>query len=201
MFNSGQDRNTHRTATFSKTSPNAVVPDKGERVTDAAYDIEIIGRHENRAEDMFQECNVFTTGLQLKPAPGQFILITAAPSLYKTGYTLMDSPIIINSSDTGELLVPLYKFRETDDLELPYPALRCISFNFVQYAPFIDALGGKPVRNRMPEFVHNADYADEDDLDIKPMRRQASRSTVTRTAAAPNRRGPVESTSRNNFMS
>jgi hypothetical protein len=102
-----------------KLHPNADMIAK-ENQSDIGWELTVIGRDENRVEDVFQDVNVFTTGLSLECPKGYHIEIVGHPALYKAGYTLMDGPRIINPEDRSEIKVPLYKFKEVEDLELPF---------------------------------------------------------------------------------
>ena len=97
--------------------PQAEVPVKDEG--DVGWAITLVGRTENRAEDDFGEMNGFGTGLQLCPPDGHYLEVMALPSLYKQGYNLASGPIIIGPNNKDELVIPLMKFRESNDLELP----------------------------------------------------------------------------------
>ena len=104
--------------------PQAEVPTKEEG--DVSWVITLVGRTENRAEDDFGEMNGFCTGLQLCPPEGYYLEVMALPALYKHGYNLAAGPIIIGPNNKDELVVPLMKFRETNDLELPIQAVQVI---------------------------------------------------------------------------
>ncbi len=108
----------------SQTHPSAVFPKK-ERGTNVCFEITLIGRTENRAEDIFGDVNLFTTGIQISPPEDYYIEITADKLLYRSGYMLA-SPIIINPGEKGELIIPLYKFKENDDIELPFVAVQLV---------------------------------------------------------------------------
>lgn len=107
--------------TFKKIHPNADLPCK-ESPHDAAWEITIIGRDENRVEDVFSDVNVFTTGLTVQPPKDYHVEILEHPQLYKTGYSFVGAPRVINPEDQSEILIPLFKFKEAEDLELPFRA-------------------------------------------------------------------------------
>lgn len=89
---------------------------------DFAYEVTIVGRDENRVEDIQGEVNVFTTGLVIETPKNAHIEILEHPQLYKAGYTLQGGVRLYNQASDGELLIPLYKFKDVEDLELPFRA-------------------------------------------------------------------------------
>ena len=111
---------------IQKLRPEAILPYK-ERDSDIGYDITLIGRTENRAEDDMGAVGNFRTGLALTPPKGYFIEMVARSSLHKHGYMLATGVSIIDPEYTGELIVPLYKFKENaEDLEMPFRAVQLI---------------------------------------------------------------------------
>ena len=104
--------------------PQAEVPVNDEG--DVGWVITLVGRTENRAEDDFGEMNGFSTGLQLCPPEGYYLEVVALPSLYKHGYNLASGAIVIGPNNKDELVIPLMKFRESNDLELPIQAVQVI---------------------------------------------------------------------------
>jgi len=85
----------------------------------AGWEITFINRTDNRVEDEVGEINNFDTGLCTKLSTGSYIEIVPHPQLINHGY-MIPGPVIIDSAHTGNLTVPLYKFREGDDIELPF---------------------------------------------------------------------------------
>ena len=104
-----------------KIHPNAEIPFK-ENETDAGWDITVVSRCDSRAEDVHQDVNTFSTGMVIRPPPHYHFEVFPHPALYKAGYMLAGSPLIINPEDDEELILPLYKYRESEDLELPFRA-------------------------------------------------------------------------------
>ena len=104
--------------------PQAEVPTKDEG--DVGWVITLVGRTENRAEDDFGDMNGFCTGLQLCPPEGHYLEVVALPALYKHGYNLASGSIVIGPNNKDELVIPLMKFREANDLELPIQAVQVI---------------------------------------------------------------------------
>lgn len=108
-----------------KLHPKAEFPYK-ENTSDAGYDVTLVNRCENRAEDDTGEVNNFGTGIALSPPSGYYFEMVARSSLHKSGYMLATGTSIIDPGYTGELIVPLYKYKEAGDLELPFRAVQLI---------------------------------------------------------------------------
>jgi len=105
--------------TAIKLTPEAEIPFKEEE-TDAGWNITIVGRCNNREEDVFGDANTFSTGLILKPPRNYHFEVIEHSSLYKTGYTLCGGTRIIHPTNEDELIIPLYKFKDSDDLSTPF---------------------------------------------------------------------------------
>ncbi len=108
-----------------KTNPHADFPAK-ENVNDVEWNITLVSRTDNRAEDETGEINYFNTGLHIKPPKGYFLELIASKALYRTGY-MLTGPVIIEPDNKGELIVPLYKFRDSEDIELPFVAVSLLT--------------------------------------------------------------------------
>ncbi len=108
-----------------KTHPSAEFPFK-ENPSNIGYDVTLISRTENRAEDDTGDVNNFHTGIAVSPPIGHYIEVIVKPSLYKHGYTLATGVLVIDPDDKGELIIPLHKFKEAEDLELPFRAVQLI---------------------------------------------------------------------------
>lgn len=106
-----------------KIHPAAEIPFKDD-YTQVTWDLNIIGRDENRVDDIYGDVNVFTTGIKVKPPLNYHFELLEHPQLYKTGYSLAGGVRIIEDSE--EITVPLFKFKESEDLELPFRAVRLI---------------------------------------------------------------------------
>lgn len=90
------------------------------------YNITLIARTDSRSEDNHMEVNTFHTGLSVMSIPkNSFLEVIPHPSLYKNGYMLV-GPIIIDNSTKGELIIPLYKYKDVDCLDLPFPAVQLV---------------------------------------------------------------------------
>jgi hypothetical protein len=108
-----------------KLKPTAEPPFK-EDIKNIAFEITIIERVDNRADDVYGDVNDFSTGLILNAPKHYHIEIIEHPALHKTGYMLVGGPRIINPDNTEELILPLYKFKESEDLELPFRAAQLV---------------------------------------------------------------------------
>lgn len=108
-----------------KVQPQAEHPYK-EHDQDVGYNVTLIGRKENRAEDSTDEVNEFNTGLILAPTEGYYLEMYAHKDLHKHGYNLITGVSIIDPTFRGELIVPLYKFSDVPDIELPFNAVQLI---------------------------------------------------------------------------
>jgi len=108
-----------------KLNPTAELPVKV-RQSDIGYDLTLISRSDNRAEDNVHEVNMFSTGLAVTPPPGYYFELMVRSSLHRNGYMLATGTSIIDPEYTGELLVPLYKFKQSPDLDLPFRAVQLV---------------------------------------------------------------------------
>jgi len=91
-----------------------------ENESDPGYNITVTHRCDNRAEDMVGEVNMFSTGLIVRPPKHAHMEVFPHPNLYKAGYMLV-GPLIVSESEE-ELTLPLYKYKDGNDLDLPYVA-------------------------------------------------------------------------------
>lgn len=121
--------------TCTTTRPDAETPFK-ENHKNAAWEITIVGRSENRAEDVYGDVNNFDTGLVLNAPPNYHLEVIEHPALHKAGYMLTGGPIIINPDNTEELIIPLYKYKESEDIELPFRAALLL-LRPTEYAPIL----------------------------------------------------------------
>lgn len=110
---------------YQKMVPDAEDPYK-ERPSDAGWDLTLISRTDQRSEDDIGEVNMYDTGLRMAPPEGYHIELYARSSLQKLGYMLGNNVGIIDPEYRGNILVGLYKFKEADDLELPFRGVQMI---------------------------------------------------------------------------
>lgn len=99
--------------------PNAEHP----RLTGSAnttFVITAVARTEDRLEDEVNQVNEFRTGLVFEVPKGRSAMIFPHPSLARQGYVFGTSPILLDAVPGEELIIPLIKFREIDDLQLPF---------------------------------------------------------------------------------
>ena len=108
-----------------KLHPGAEFPYR-ENPTDVGYDMTLVARTDNRAEDDTGDVNNFNTGIALTPPDGYYLEMVAMPALHKHGYMLATGTHIINPGFVGEIIVPLYKYKEAEDLELPFRAVQLV---------------------------------------------------------------------------
>lgn len=113
-----------RGVNITRIKANAQFPDRVLGTSGYVYNITLVDRAEKRKEDQLSDINLFGTGLVINPDPGYIALITASPQLLKTGY-FMPGPVVVAPDTTTELMIPLFKCRETT-LDLPYLACRMV---------------------------------------------------------------------------
>ena len=107
--------------------PEAAFPSKEEgKGNDVGYGVSLVQRSENRSEDTTHEVNNFRTGIVLSPPNGYYVEVIATSSLHKHGYFLATGTSVINPGNSSELIVPLYKYKEVSDIELPFRAVQII---------------------------------------------------------------------------
>jgi len=107
-----------------KSDPHGEFP-RREQDSQIGRFVYLIGRKDSRAEDDAHEINYFTTGISMCPPADHYIEVVALPEMLKLGY-MLPGPIIISPGNSQELVVPLFKFRECEDIELPIRAVRAI---------------------------------------------------------------------------
>jgi hypothetical protein len=105
-----------------KTRVTAELPFQ-ECQSDVIFNVVLINRSDDRAEDDTNAINFFETGLVFKPPPGSYIMLTASYELYNRGY-MLPTPVIINPEDENDVRIPLYKYREGADIELPFTGVQ-----------------------------------------------------------------------------
>jgi hypothetical protein len=128
----------------TRLDPNAEVPSK-ETLSDVYHDISVVKREDNRVDDVQNDANTFGTGLRIQPPRDYHIEIFEHPELYKAGYSLVGGVRFINPTDEGELILPLMKFKEGEDIELPFKVAVMV-LRETQYAN-VALSSGKKTRN------------------------------------------------------
>jgi dUTPase len=113
------------TALVQLMHPHANVPVKtfDESI---GYDVELVERCDGRTEDMVNDVTLFDTGLVIKPPEGYYFEMVARRSLYKEGYMMANGVEIIDPCYRGNVIVALYKFKDGDDIKLPFGAVQLI---------------------------------------------------------------------------
>lgn len=91
---------------------------------DVGWEVTLLNRKDNRSEDAYQDVNYFLTGIQLPRDSSFYYEIVPKNDLIKMGYCML-GPMVIDSTH-GELAIPLYKFKETEDIELPFAAVQLL---------------------------------------------------------------------------
>lgn len=127
--------------------PNGIIPQKS-HPDDPGYDITLVGRKDDRHEDTNYGVNEFTTSIAVSPPAGHYLVVVAHGSLQMQGYNIIGGSFIIHPSHTGELIIPLYKFREVPDIQLPCACLQLIPVpivtSFVEKVAFIGTVQKEP---------------------------------------------------------
>lgn len=118
---------------YTKLKPNAEDPVKDE-LKNIVYELTIVERTDNRTEDIIGDVNTFSTCLTVSPPKHYHLEIMQHPSLVKTGYMLAGGPFIIEPDTQEEIIIPLFKFKEAEDLELPFKAAVMV-LRQSEYAP------------------------------------------------------------------
>lgn len=92
------------------------------------WDITLTSRVGDRAEDIINAPNEFSTGLKIRLDDGHTLDFVASPELMGSGYIVYGGTytVIHSDLDGDELIVPLMKISEGDDIELPTSGVRMI---------------------------------------------------------------------------
>lgn len=136
-------------AVIKKTSPMALFPSK-EFEDDVGYSVTLTTRVDNRDEDTAHAVNLYGTSLEITPPDKHYFRIIALPTLHKHGYTLASGECIIGPNHTGEVIIPLYKFTQEDDFDLPFKAVQLILCPIV-YAHVCEAIAPKQLGGYQPQ--------------------------------------------------
>lgn len=107
--------------TVTKYHPDAVDIGDRENFDDPYWVLPVVTRFENRVDDVLNDVNEFGTGLSLRAPKHYHLEIIEHPQLHKAGYSLVGGPRIITpAAAEQEIVLPLMKFREGDDISLPF---------------------------------------------------------------------------------
>ena len=130
-----------------KLHPQAEAPYKPDgRHQDPYWHLTVVSRSGNRVDDIQGGYNEFETGLCIKCPKHYHLEIFEHPDLYKAGYSM--SPRILSPNATDEqIMLPLYKFNDGEDLSLPFP-VAIIVMRETQYTT-IAAVSNQPVQQPM----------------------------------------------------
>lgn len=130
---------------FSLLRPEASIPLKSS-TSNVCWDLTIVARDDNREEDTTNKVNTFRTGIGLVPPKGYHFEIVAKTILADQGY-ILPSTIIINPDDNEEIVVPLIKFGNTEDLELPCSYLQLV-LRETNYCNFVQKVSKEAVQKQ-----------------------------------------------------
>jgi hypothetical protein len=147
------------------------------------YNVTLIARTESRSEDNQFDIGTFHTGLAIFSLPEDVYLeLIPHPTLYKNGYTL-PGPVIFDSSHVGEIIVPLYKFKDVDCLELPFPA---VQFVVKQHVPVHIAAAPEEIKSKdefspytMPTVMYQAESSSRGEPSYKGSSRKGGPSNLS----------------------
>lgn len=106
-----------------KTDPHAEYPTP---ITPHIFRLSLTRRSEGRAEDDVGEVNYYDLGLKFNCLQNTMIEIVPSEELAKMGYMMPSSYKIFPEASIDEqepVRIGLYKFREADDLDLPFECL------------------------------------------------------------------------------
>jgi len=110
-------------ANVAKIHASAELPRKDD--PESVYHVlTLCERMGNRAEDDVGLINEFGIGLTILPPKGYYFEMYGLPTLLKHGYSF-EGPYIIDRT-TGPLVISLLKFKDGDDLELPFEAVMLV---------------------------------------------------------------------------
>lgn len=112
---------------YRKVTPNAEDPYLHDN-SEVGINIVLIARSDERIDDTVNDICTFDTGLLLQPVGGSYGMLIATTDLLLKGYTI-PSPILIETGSDEPIKVPLYKFREGEDLELPCTGVKLVMFH------------------------------------------------------------------------
>lgn len=113
------------TLLFQTTRPNAEIPFR-DSIYDVAFKMTLIEKSDKRQQDDVSESNNYETYIAAEFPVGFHAEITGTEELLSKGYMLAISPLIISSNNRSPIKIPLFKFREGEDLELPYACVAVI---------------------------------------------------------------------------
>ena len=156
----------------TKSHGDAEVPFK-ENDSDVGWQLTLIRRCDNRVEDVERDVNTFTTGLKISPPKNYHLEVIEHPNLRGTGYTMIGVPLIINPDCQEELVISLFKFKEGEDLPLPFIAASLV-LRQTEYASI--TLEQPKARVR----IHRDETDDDIEYVPKSSKRNASSSSSSR---------------------
>lgn len=169
------------------TSPEAEVPFK-ENLSDVGWNLTLVGRVNNRIDDLLCEVNEFTTGVKLAPPPGYYFEVILSPEMARNGYMLATGACMALNPSTSrdEIVVPLYKFKECDDLSLPCRGVLIVLREALYaHAHTVKSLAVKSEPRGRGTFSLSTTEEDEIELPVaRPARRTKSATSTTKTTGS-----------------
>ena len=150
---------------IQKLQPSAVLPERNDQ-TEVSYNVTLTGRTEDRTEDDVSEDCSFNTGIEITPPTDHYISVVPNNDLHKCGYMFMGPYIAPRGT---ELIVVLFKFREDDDLDLPFQAVQIV------LCPYVNShmSAQQSSRKQRSSIYENVDDDDDEDEDYGSRRRKS----------------------------
>lgn len=118
MNSNVQKTTSTRVQLFKKSGIVQELPRPRDDTDRCVYDVLLVERTDLRVEDTTNDINTYSTGIVLTPPKGYYIEVFLNQELLKQGY-MMPGSVIIESGNSQELIVPLFKFKDSEDLSLP----------------------------------------------------------------------------------
>ena len=113
-----------KTLLFKKYDKNAVIPSKA-YASDTGYDLTLINISKDMSRDA-QTIIMFDTCIGVCPPDGYYTEVVPRSSLSKTGYMMVNSIGIIDSSYRGSIKVVLTGDESLSRLQLPFKGFQLI---------------------------------------------------------------------------
>lgn len=135
---------------------------------DACWEVTLISRLEENTDDSIGAVTIFDTGLKISCPRGYFVSVYTTPEFHRTGY-MLPGPIVYQGEDI-DFEIPLYKYKEASDLELPFSSGLMMALHKIHYCHMSGAIERKmPAKSRSTAF----DQDDDDEFDHRRSSRQS----------------------------
>lgn len=116
------------TGTFTRTDANVEAPRKEDGyISQVSHDLTFVGRTDGREEDVFGKINEFTISMSIRPPDGFYYEILSRPNLLRAGYEIAGGTFILDPNNQDEVIIPLKKFVDGEDLQLPFIGARLVA--------------------------------------------------------------------------